>query len=246
MGPRRSAFEWRNERRRSDQAFERLLDAPQNLTSPRALVTTSAKREVYMKGTPGSAEILNAPTESSISDIAENVGRFRVRVEIPGESPYETKVVQSLGLGRYEVEALTQGAIVECRVDPKNRKRVLLLAPEPEHHPDPEIAAMEAPQQVSAAATAAAGKPAIGTVRSAELSEIPAPPGSDGKIWTITMELRAESERRPWDVTIHQRVPTGAEALISPGSELEVGYAKRKSNRDVAIDWPSSTGGRYS
>ena len=75
---------------------------------------------------------------------------------------------------------------------------------------------------------------------------MPAPPGSDGKIWMITMELRAESERRPSDVTIHQRVPTGAEALISPGSQLKVGYARRKSNRDVAIDWPGSTGGRYS
>ena len=100
MEPRRSAFEWRNERKSSDQAFERLLDTPHNLFSPRAFLTTSAKREVYMKGTPARAEILRAPTESSISDIAENVGRFRVRVEIPGEPPYEARVVQSLGLGR--------------------------------------------------------------------------------------------------------------------------------------------------
>jgi hypothetical protein len=246
MGPRRSAFEWRNQRKRSDQAFERLLDAPYNLASPRAFVTTSAKREIYMNGIPARAEILSAPTESSTSDIAENVGRFRVRVEIPGEPPYETRVVQSLGLGSYELDALKQGADVECRVHPKNKKRVLLLAPEPEQYPDPEVHALEAPQQISAAATVAAGKPAIGTVKSAELSDMPAPPGSDGKIWTIAMELRAESERRPWEVTIHQRVPTGAEALIRPGSKLKVGYARRKSNRDVAIDWPGSTGGQYS
>lgn len=246
MGPRRSAFEWRNKRKPTDQAFERVLDAPRDLFSPRAFLTSSAKREVYMKGIPGRAEILGAPTENSISDIAENVGRFRVRVEIPGEPPYETRVVQSLGLGRYELDALKEGATVECRVHPKNRKRVLLLAPEPEQYPDPEVLALEAPQQSSAAATVAAGKPAIGTVRSAELSDMPAPPGSDGKIWTITMELRAENERRPWDVTIHQRVPTGAEALIHPGSRLKVAYARHKSNRDVAIDWPGSTRGRYS
>jgi hypothetical protein len=246
MGPRRSAFEWRNDRKPSDQAFERLLDAPYNLTSPRAFVTTSAKREVYKNGTPGRAEILSAPSESSLSDIQENVGRFRVRVEIPGQPPYETKVVQSLGLGRYEVDVFKQGAIVECRVHPKNKQRVLLLAPEPEQYPDAEILALEAAQRRSAAATVAAGKPAIGTVRSAQLSDMPAPPGSDGKIYTITMELRAEGERRPWDVTIHQRVPTGAEALISPGSQLKVGYARRKSNRDVAIDWPGSTDGRCS
>jgi hypothetical protein len=161
MGPRRSAFEWRNERKLSDQAFERLLDAPYNLASPRAFVTTSAKREVYKNGTPGRAEILSAPSESSLSDIQENVGRFRVRVEIPGQPPYETKVVQSLGLGRYEVDALKQGAIVECRVHPKNKKRVLLLAPEPEQYPDPDVLAMEAPQQSSAAATVAGGHPAL-------------------------------------------------------------------------------------
>jgi hypothetical protein len=89
MGPRRSAFEWRNERKPTDQAFERLLDAPHNLFSRRSFLTSSAKREVYMKGIPGRAEILKAPTEDSISDIAENVDRFRVRVEIPGQPPYE-------------------------------------------------------------------------------------------------------------------------------------------------------------
>jgi hypothetical protein len=74
---------------------------------------------------------------------------------------------------------------------------------------------------------------------------MPPPPGSDGKIWKITLELRSDSERRPWKVTIHQRVPTGAEELLAKGTELKVGYAKRGSNRDVAIDWPGSTGGRH-
>ena len=141
---------------------------------------------------------------------------------------------------------MKQGKAVECRVDPENRKRVLLVAPEPNQQIDHEVRSLEAPQQASAAATVAAGKPAVGIVKSAELSEILALPGSDGTIWEIAMELRSESERRPWDVTIHQRVPRGAEALLSPGSELKVGYAKRKSSRDVAIDWPGSSRGRFS
>jgi hypothetical protein len=58
------------------------------------------------------------------------------------------------------------------------------------------------------------------------------------------MELRSELERKAWEVTIYQRVPTGAEALLFPDSELKVRYAKRKSDRDVAIDWPDSSGGR--
>ena len=67
-----------------------------------------------------------------------------------------------------------EGKVVECRVDPDTGKRVLLLAPEPEGPIELEVAALEAPQQVNAAATAAAGKPAMGTVKSAEVSEIPA------------------------------------------------------------------------
>ena len=59
------------------------------------------------------------------------------------------------------------------------------------------------------------------------------------------MELRSESERRPWKVTSHQRVPGGAEEMLVAGTELKVGYAKRTSNRDVAIDWAGSSAGRY-
>ena len=106
--------------------------------------------------------------------------------------------------------------------------------------------ALEALQEVSAAATVAAGNPAVGIVKSAEPSEIPPPAGSDGKIWEITMELRSERERKPWDVTIYQRVPSGAEDLLSRGAELRVGYARRRTDRDVAIDWPGSSGGRFS
>lgn len=246
MGDQGSAFEWRRKRDRVDKALEIAEHAPQTLFARRGLVTIPQKRKVYETGIRGQAEIVEAPGEHSHSDIAaENVGRFRVRVELPDRPAYEVKMTQSYSFG-YEAEALSEGAVVECRVDPKNEKRVLLVAPEPDHPIDLEVRSMEAPQQVTAAATVAAGKPALGTVKSADLSEIPPPPESDGRIWQITMELHSEHERKPWEVTIYQRVPTGAEALLSPGSELRVGYAKRNSDRDVAIDWPASSGGRYS
>jgi hypothetical protein len=239
-----SAFEWRRKRDRLDKMLERAGDTPWNLFSPRGLVTNSQKRKVYEEGIQGRAEILKAPGKWSRSEIQENVGRFRVRVELPGEAPYEVGLTQSYSFG-FEGEALRQGAVVECRVDPANRKRVLLVAPEPNAPVDQLVRSLEAPQMESAAATVAAGKPAIGTVRSAEVSEYEAPPGSDGKIWEIEMELRSEFERKPWSVTIYQRVPTGAEELLSPGTQLKVGYTKHKSDRDVAIDWAGSTGWRY-
>ena len=245
MGDQGSAFEWRRKRDRVDKVLEIAEHAPQTLFARRGLVTIPQKRKVYETGIRGRAEILKAPGQHSRSDIDENVGRFQVRVELPNRPPYEVKMTQSYSFG-YEAEALSEGAVVECRVDPNDDKRVLLVAPEPNHPIDLEVRALEAPQQTSAAATVAAGKPAVGIIKSAELSDIPAPAGSDGRIWQITMELRSESERRPWEVTIYQRVPTGAEVLISAGSELRVGYARRKSNRDVAIDWPASSGGRYS
>lgn len=244
MGDQASAFEWRRKRDRVDKLLETVEHAPQSLFS-RGLVTIPQKRKVYEEGIVGRAEILKSPRAHSLSEIDENVGRFHVRVELPGEEPYEVSTTQSFSFG-YEAGALKEGNEVECRVDPANRKRVLLVAPEPNSHIDQEVRSLEAGQQISAAATVAAGKPAVGIVKSAALSEMPAAPGSDGKIWEISLELRAESERRPWAVRIYQRVPSGAEVLLSPGSQLKVGYAKRKSNRDVAIDWPGSTGGRFS
>jgi hypothetical protein len=235
MGDQSSAYEWRRKRDRVDKAIERIENAPWSLLS-RGLVTTSQKRKVYEEGIPGRAEILEAPGKHSRSDIQENVGRFRVRVELPTQAPYEVKLTQSFGFG-YEAEALSQGAVVECRVDPKNHKRVLLVAPEPDEPIDLLVRSLEAPQQVSAAATVAAGKPAVGTIKAAEISDIPPPPGSDGLIWQITMELRSPHERKPWNVTIYQRVPRSAEHLLAPGAEFKVGYARRKSDRDVAIDW---------
>ena len=243
MSDQGSAFEWRRKRDRVDKLLERVEHSPQGLLS-RGLVTIPQKRKVYEKGIVGRAEIFKSPGTHSLSEIDENVGRFHIRVELAGEEPYEVTMTQSFGFG-YEAEALKQGKTVECRVDPENRGRVLLVAPEPDEPIDQVVRSLEAPQQTSAAATVAAGRPAVGTVKSAELSEMPAPPGSDGKIWEISMELRSEGERRPWEVTIYQRVPSGAEKLLSPGSELRVGFAKRKSNRDVAIDWPGSSRGRF-
>jgi hypothetical protein len=189
MGDQGSAYEWRRKRDRVDKALEIAEHSPQTLFARRGLVTIPQKRKVYEQGIKGQAEILEAPGKHSRSDIDENVGRFRVRVELPDRPPYEVKMTQSYSFG-FEAEALSQGAVVECRVDPKNEKRVLLVAPEPDHPIDLEVRSLEAPQQASAAATVAAGKPAIGTVKSAELSEIPSPAGSDGRIWQITMELQ--------------------------------------------------------
>ena len=53
------------------------------------------QRKLYETGVPGRAEILEAPGEHAISEVGENIGRFHVRVELPGREPYQAKATQS-------------------------------------------------------------------------------------------------------------------------------------------------------
>jgi hypothetical protein len=129
-GDQGSGFEWCRKRGRVNKTLERLEDVPWNLLSRRGILTDSAKRKLYETGVPGRAEILEAPGKHAISEVGENIGRFHVRVELPEREPYMATVTQSFS-GGYESDGLKEGALVECRVDPKNEKRVLLLAPEP-------------------------------------------------------------------------------------------------------------------
>jgi hypothetical protein len=47
-------------------------------------------------------------------------------------------------------------------------------------------------------------------------------------------------------VQIGQRVPKGAEGLIADGAELQVAYMEVDKGDSVAVDWPGSTGGKFS
>jgi hypothetical protein len=100
MGDQSSAYEWRRKRDRVDKALEIAEHSPQTLFARRGLVTIPQKRKVYEQGIKGQAEILEAPGRHSRSDIDENVGRFRVRVELPDRPPYEVKMTQSYSFFR--------------------------------------------------------------------------------------------------------------------------------------------------
>lgn len=90
-------------------------------------VTEAAKAKTLAYGIDGRATILRAPGRRRITEVADNVGRFTVRVELPGEEPYETKVWQAF-LAK-DWERLQPGARVGCKADPRT-KRVLLEIPE--------------------------------------------------------------------------------------------------------------------
>ncbi len=128
--PATSYYEWRNPRIASDLALERLADLPINLLSRRRAVTVSAKRRLYSSGRWAAATVLEAPRRVGRASVGgEGVGRFVVRVESVGAPSYDVAVTQSFTLVEWGL--LQPGALVECRVDPRRRDRVLLCAPEP-------------------------------------------------------------------------------------------------------------------
>jgi hypothetical protein len=228
-GDQGSGFEWRRKRGRVNRALERVEDVPWNLLSRRGLLTDSAKRKLYEKGVPGRAEILGAPGEHAISAVGENIGRFHVRIELPGREPYTVSVTQSFR-GGYESDGLKEGALVECRVDPKNEKRVLLLAPEPDER---KVSVVDSSQILSK------GKRASATVNEAKDLEMTAP-GTDDPIYLLGLELRSDDEPDPWDVEIAQRVPKRAEKLVHKGGQLTAAYLEVDEGDSVAIDWDAA------
>jgi hypothetical protein len=126
--------------------------------------------------------------------------------------------------------------VVECRVDPDNRKRVLLVAPEPDG------ADMRMEDSSSLLAT---GMRAVATVR--ESSPLGATaPGTEDEFFLLVLELRTEAEPSPWSVRFGQRVPKGAENRVAPRSELQVAYRAVNDDEAVAVDWSATTGGRFS
>src|SRR6266496_527000 len=126
-----SGFEWRRKRGWLNRTIEKVEELPYNVVSGGRPLTDSAKRKLYDDGIAGQAQILKAPSKRAISEVKENLGRFEVRIEVPGRDPYEVTITQSFQ-GGCESEGLKEGALIDCRVDPKNDQRVLLLVPEPD------------------------------------------------------------------------------------------------------------------
>ena len=159
----------------------------------------------------------------------------KVRVEVPDRDPYELTVRQSFE-GGYESEGLRVGALVECRVDPEDASRVLLVAPEPDER---HITAVDSSEILRS------GKRATGTVTESTQLEAIAP-GSGDPIYELVIEMRSEAETEPWAIRIGQRVPAGAAELVSPGGELTVAYIEVDEGDSAAVDWPASSEGRLS
>jgi hypothetical protein len=234
-GDQGSGFEWRRKRGWLNRTIEKVEDAPYNVLSGGRPLTDSAKRKLYEEGIAGQAQILKAPSERAISKVNDNLGRFQVRVELPGRDPYEVTITQSFR-GGYESEGLGEGALVHCRVDPKNEQRVLLLAPDADER---RVTAVDSSHIIED------GKRATATIERSRKLEVTAP-GSGDPMYELVMQMQSGAESKPWRVRIGQRVPAGAEDLVEEGRDLTVAYIEVDDGHSAAVDWPATTGGRFS
>jgi hypothetical protein len=229
-----SGFEWRRKRGWLNRTIEKVEDTPTNLLFRGKAVSDSAKRRLYENGIKGQALILEAPGRSRVSQVSESIVSFRVQIDIPGRESYETKVTQTI-MGGYVHDSMKKGVLVECRIDPDDDRKVLLVPPELEER---KITA------VDSAGILAEGKRATARIEQANELDVKAP-GSGDPMYELIMEMRAEYEPARWKIRIGQRVPAGAEDLVTEGAELTVAYLEVDEGHSAAVDWPASSDGRY-
>jgi hypothetical protein len=230
-----TGFEWRRKRGWLNRTLEKVEDVPTNVLFGGRAVSDSAKRKLYEKGLKGQALILEAPGRSRVSQVSDSIVSFRVQIGLPGRESYEAKVTQTI-MGGHVHDSLQKNALVECRVDPDDEKNVLLIPPEIDER---KVTA------VDSAGILAEGKRATARIEQANALDVKAP-GSGDPMYELVMEMRSNDEPGPWRIRIGQRVSAGAEDLVREGAELTVAYLEIDDGHSAAVDWPATSGGRFS
>jgi hypothetical protein len=233
---------WLDRIAKVDRTFERIADAPANLVGRGRPITDSAKRDLWEKGGSGVATVVKAPSKHSVSEVRDNVGRFTVRVEIPDEPPYETNVWQEFMADEWK--QMQPGMEVACKVDPENHERVWLTPTgfrEPPKFVGGPALNLGGDRIKDSSQLIATGRRATAKVLSSAPMGKQAP-GTEDEFYLLDLELTAEDETKNWKVNFGQRVPKGAEEMVAEGSELQVAFA----GDQAAVDWPATSGGRFS
>ncbi|WP_067479147.1 hypothetical protein [Nocardia amamiensis] len=199
----------------------RLRERVRNIRLRGATVSDSTRRELLIRGDPGSATVLGArPRRTEPGHV------FWVRVQLDGEFPYETRVRQRVT--QADLEWMQPGDVVCCRVDPGDRDRLVLYVPD-----------IEETGRASIAKILADGRRADATVLAA--APVAADySGRDDPVLRLDLELRAWDEAQPWRVRLVQPVPLHAIGLVDLGQHLEVAFFEVDRGETVAVDWAAS------
>ena len=239
---------WLDRARKLDRTAERIADLPANLVGRGRPISDSAKRDLNEKGISGVATVLKAPSKRAVSEVKPNLGRFTVRIELPDEQPYEVDVWQEFMADEWR--QMQADMEVPCKVDPENHALVWLMptgfqAPVKRvKGPSLNLGGLLGGDRVTdSSQLIATGRRAIATVLSSEPMGKKAP-GTDDEFYLLDLELRADDEPSTWKANFGQRVPQGAEGMVAEGSELQVAFSAPGGL--VAVDWPATSGGRFS
>lgn len=181
-------------------------------------LSAAARRELLIRGVPGSAIVLGVrPRRTEPGHV------FWVRIQVAGMLPYDTRVRQRVR--EAELDRMRPGDVVSCRVDPGDPDRVVLYLSE----------------------TADRGRTAISKIlsdgRRAEATVLAVTPvaadytGRDDPVLRLDLEMRAWDEPEPWRVRLIQPVPLAAIGLIDLGARLEVFFFTVDRGESVAVDW---------
>jgi hypothetical protein len=239
---RQGRRKWMDRIAKVDRTVERIADAPANLVGRGRPISDSAKRDLWEKGVDGVATVLKAPSKHRVSEVRDNVGRFTVRVEIPDEQPYEANVWQEFMADEWK--QMRPGMELACKVDPE-RRELVWLTPTGFREPPKLVGGpsinLGGDRITDSSQLIATGRRATATVLSSQPLGKKAP-GTDDEFFLLDLELTAEDEPKSWKANFGQRVPKGAEGMVSVGSELQVAFA----GGQVAVDWPTTSGGRFS
>ncbi|MBF6205997.1 hypothetical protein IU483_18150 [Streptomyces gardneri] len=206
---------------RSANSGWRLRERARNFRLRGATVSDVTRRELLIRGEAGTATILGVrPRRTEPGHV------FWVRVQLPGEFPYESRVRQRVA--DTDLEWMGPGDVVCCRVDPDDRDRLVLYVPD-----------LDESGRASIAKILADGRRADATVLAA--APVAADySGRDDPVLRLDLELRAWDEAKPWRVRLVQPVPLHALSLVDLGRHLEVAFFEVDRGETVAVDWTAS------
>lgn len=184
----------------------------------------------------------------------ENVGstihdepmlRTRIRVSVPGQSPYEATCFDEVS--RYAASRLSTNAAFRCAVDPMSPRDVTVHWDQPvtlDGFSDPQNrlgvhTPIRTDASLSAAALLAAGMP--GSARIVQSSSQGTVAANGDPIMVFVLHVVPDNGTPPFQSLTAQRVPPEHLSLTVAGTPLRVAYDPENRTRMVAIDWDAVT-----
>ena len=200
-------------------------------------MTGSVDQGLLQNGTPGTA-ICTSIQDTGVSMNEDLVVKFGLRVEIPGQAPYDLEHKQRVP--RILMAQVSPGSVYAVKVDPSNPSKVVIdwsSAPAPPQGAIPMGGgAVAQPEYASAAEILATGAPGTATIQSAQQLPMTSPEGWPLYLLNMTVQLEGGAAT---PVQNGQKVPPDQTGRMVPGAQVPV-KADPSNPMKCAIDWEAA------